>query len=484
MELLRYDFDVDNPQIAALLWARIAEPADAIAGAVTEHLGLSDALHWVLSNKAGSLKGSNLGHGRTALPNAALPNAALPNTAQSNAALPNAAPNFSAKASLHAAVETWRMRLDGYNPQADLQATQALGAELICRGDPHWPTQLADLNEAEPYALWVLGNPALPLLTNRAVALVGARAASAYGEQVATDFAGGLSDREFTVVSGGAYGIDAGAHRGALAAGGSTIALMAGGIDRLYPPGNHSLLKAISQAQNCAVIAELPPGSVPYRSRFLARNRLIAALSQATVVVEAAWRSGALSTARQAAQLFRGLGAVPGPITSMASAGCHGLMRDGIAVCVTDVPEVVELASTVSQISAQSSKAANSDNDGIARHKNSGDDRQLSLFADSTLKDQGVKVQGAKVQGSKAQGIKTKGPVARSLTARTLLDGLAVEVQHVYETLPAKNPMEMSNLVSAVALPLPSVLSALAVLEGRGLVAQSASKWRRVKLPN
>src|SRR5450756_1961145 len=152
----------------------------------------------------------------------------------------------------------------------------------------------------------------------------------------------GLADAGWTVVSGGAYGIDAVAHRAALAAGGTTVAFLAGGVDRLYPAGNATLLAAIQESGG-SLVSEVPPGSVPSKVRFLQRNRLIAAASRATVVVEAAWRSGALSTATHAAGLLRPVGAVPGPVTSAASAGCHRLLRDGCAVCVTDAADALPL---------------------------------------------------------------------------------------------------------------------------------------------
>jgi DNA processing protein len=163
---------------------------------------------------------------------------------------------------------------------------------------------------------------------------------------VTGDFAYSLAQRGFTVVSGGAYGIDAHAHRAALAGGAGavpTIAVMAGGVDRFYPSGNEDLLRAV--CNQGAVLAEVPPGSAPTRYRFLQRNRLIAALSAVTVVVEARWRSGALNTAHHAETLGRAVGAVPGSVHSANSAGCHRLLRDGGAVCVTDAAEVAELAS-------------------------------------------------------------------------------------------------------------------------------------------
>jgi DNA processing protein len=176
----------------------------------------------------------------------------------------------------------------------------------------------------------------------RSIALVGARAATGYGEHVAMESAAGLGARGFAIVSGGAYGIDGAAHRAALAGGHPTIAFLAGGVDRLYPAGHSDLLRRV--ADTGALIGELPCGSTPTRWRFLMRNRLIAAVSNATVVVEAGHRSGSLNTAGHASQMGRPLGAVPGPVTSPASAGCHRLIREYAATCVTTVDEMAELA--------------------------------------------------------------------------------------------------------------------------------------------
>ncbi|MFD2772522.1 DNA-processing protein DprA [Cellulomonas phragmiteti] len=175
-------------------------------------------------------------------------------------------------------------------------------------GDPAWPTGLDDLGALAPFALWVRGAPpAAP----RAVALVGARASTTYGERVTVDLAVELARRGWAVVSGGAYGIDAAAHRGAHGEG-RTLVVLAGGVDRAYPVGNAPLLEEVVRAGG-SLVSEVPPGATPSRSRFLQRNRLIAAISGATVVVEAAWRSGAVSTAHHAGRLLRPVGAVPAP---------------------------------------------------------------------------------------------------------------------------------------------------------------------------
>ncbi|OJX95669.1 MAG: DNA protecting protein DprA [Micrococcales bacterium 73-15] len=217
---------------------------------------------------------------------------------------------------------------------------------MLHRGDPRWPASLFDLGGAEPHCLWVRGDPSL-LSAARVggVAVVGARASTPYGEHVAADLVAALAAEGRVVVSGGAFGIDAVAHRVTLAAGGSTVAVMAGGLDRFYPAANGGLLRRVAR-EGC-VVAEVPPGCTPTRFRFLTRNRLIAALAAGCVVVEAAWRSGTLSTANHAAELMRPVGAVPGPVTSAASAGCHRLIREGQAVCVGDADEVRELLGPV-----------------------------------------------------------------------------------------------------------------------------------------
>ncbi|MFP5017799.1 DNA-processing protein DprA [Paenarthrobacter ureafaciens] len=239
----------------------------------------------------------------------------------------------------------WAPRVRDLAPERDLATMRRLGGRLVIPGDELWPEQLADLGLQEPLCLWWRG-PERPIPSpRRTIAVVGSRDSTSYGASVAGDFAHGLAQRGYSVVSGGAYGIDAHAHRGALSGGASdmpTIAVMAGGVDRFYPAGNEDLLRAVTHQG--ALIAEVPPGSAPTRYRFLQRNRLIAALASVTVVVEARWRSGALNTAHHAESIGRIVATVPGSIHSANSAGCHRLLRDGGAVCVTDVGEVAELS--------------------------------------------------------------------------------------------------------------------------------------------
>ena len=226
-------------------------------------------------------------------------------------------------------------RAAGYDPRRDLDRVTALGGRVLVPGDAEWPARMAwgvdemagDVKElAPPWALYVRGAVGLAEAVDRSVALVGARAASPYGVHVAGELAFALSEAGWSVVSGGAFGIDAAAHRGALAARGTpTVAVLACGLDVVYPRANDRLLAQV--AETGLLVSEVPPGSAPTRVRFLVRNRLIAALSLGTVVVEAAHRSGSLSTATRANDIGRQVMAVPGPITSATSAGCHEQIR-------------------------------------------------------------------------------------------------------------------------------------------------------------
>src|SRR5215471_9074567 len=244
---------------------------------------------------------------------------------------------------LDRALRWWVARLGEAPAEPDLDAWRQAGIRLVCPGDPEWPSQLEVLSDARPWGLWVRGSGDLRYACLRSVSVVGTRSASAYGSHVCTEMAATLAERGWTVVSGGAFGIDGCAHRSAVMAGGLTIAVLACGVDRDYPPGHHGLFRAI-HAKGAAV-SEWPPGRMPTRPGFLVRNRVIAALSRGTVVVEAARRSGALSTARHARDQGRPLMAVPGPVTSAQSAGCHQAIREWGAICVTDARDVMELLS-------------------------------------------------------------------------------------------------------------------------------------------
>lgn len=213
--------------------------------------------------------------------------------------------------------------------------------QFITPEEPLWPAQLNDL-VVPPIGLIVRG--AIETLHLPSLAIVGTRNPTNYGVRVAGDFAAGFVDREWAIISGGAYGIDAAAHRGALLAEGLTIAVLATGIDINYPAGHIRLFDEI--AENGAIISEVMPGVTAIPARFLTRNRVIAALSRATLVVEAAFRSGSLRTARDAAELMRPVMAIPGPITSPTSEGCHRLIGERVAEVVTSVADAMEFVSS------------------------------------------------------------------------------------------------------------------------------------------
>lgn len=234
----------------------------------------------------------------------------------------------------------YRLRAAGAEPDRDLAAVDAVGGRFVCPGDGEWPSQLDDLGDARPVGLWVRGVPDLRLWALRSVAVVGARACTPYGAHMAGTLGAGLAERGWVVVSGAAFGVDGAAHRGALGAGGATLAVLACGVDIAYPRGHTELIGRI--AEQGLVIGELPPAEHPTRSRFILRNRVIAALTRGTVVVEAEYRSGSLVTARSAQRLGRSTMGVPGPATSGLSAGVHELLR-GEGVLVTDAAEVIEL---------------------------------------------------------------------------------------------------------------------------------------------
>jgi DNA processing protein len=245
------------------------------------------------------------------------------------------------------AVERWRARLGDLPPAARLAAWERSGYTLICPGDAEWPTQLDDLGDLRPVVLWLRGSIDLRFASLRSVSVVGSRAATAYGSHVATELAADLAGQGWTVISGGAFGIDACAHRGTLAVAGCTVAVLASGLTFGYPKGHAGLFAEIERTG--LMVSECPPERAPTRPGFLVRNRIIAALSRGTVVVEAALRSGAINTARHAGELNRAVMAVPGPVTAEQSAGCHELIRDCAATCVTRAGDVIELVAPLGE---------------------------------------------------------------------------------------------------------------------------------------
>jgi len=300
---------------ARLAWTVIVEPGDQIAGQLLAALGARRALESVIAADPAPAIDVWLGEGVGA---------------------------SRAERIVGEAFDRWRPRVAARPVVRAMEQAAGLGLAVAMPGDPDWPPGFAALGPAAPVAMWLRGDRTNLTELDGSLAVVGARASTGYGNHVATEIAGGSAERGLAVVSGGAYGIDAAAHRAALAAGGITIAFLAGGLDRYYPAGNAELLGRV--AARGLVIAEVPPGVPPTRFRFLSRNRLLAAASAATVVVEAGLRSGSINTANHALALGRPIGAVPGPVTSPASAGCHRLLREEQAMCITSADDAVELA--------------------------------------------------------------------------------------------------------------------------------------------
>ncbi|MDR1393204.1 MAG: DNA-processing protein DprA [Bifidobacteriaceae bacterium] len=380
-------FDLDDPRLARVAWSRIGEPGDRDAGHLVRAVGPEQALRWLVAQRPRQLdlweqSGQRerpdsreqseprdqsevwvqSGFGEESGPREQSGVSEQSGSRERSGPLepassapagptpdPSAGLTMAAKpggGGLERARARWLPRLEGLDPGRELRAIEALGGGLLLPDDPGWPVGLNDLEDAAPFCLWVRSEAglldALGGCLTRAVAVVGMRACTAYGETVTAQIAADLVAHGVTVVSGGAFGVDAAAHRAALAAGGLTVSVMAGGVDRFYPAGNERLLGAV--AAQGAVISELPPGAAPRRERFLQRNRLIAAITAVTVVTESGWRSGAHRTARDAAGLMRPVAAVPGPVTAASSAGCHKLIREGVATLVTNADEVLELA--------------------------------------------------------------------------------------------------------------------------------------------
>ncbi|HVW40350.1 MAG TPA: DNA-processing protein DprA [Amycolatopsis sp.] len=315
--------------------------------------------------------------------------------------------------------------------EEDLFVGQEIGARLVIPEDNEWPAwPLLCLTNAEsrgiriatmPIALWVRGSARLDEAADSAVAIVGARASSGYGEAMAGELAYGLATRGLAIVSGAAYGIDAAAHRGALAANGATVALLGCALDVGYPQGHIGLLNHIAD-RGGLVVSEYPPGTPPARHRFLVRNRLIAALSEGTVVVEAGRRSGARNTATTAGVLGKIVMAVPGPINSAVSVGCHDLIREAGATLVASVDDVIE---TVGKLGS---------------------------------------------------------PVAEKARPRRATDGLGYDPLRVHETLERRTGKAVEQIAAESGVPVARVRAVLPALELEGLAECGESGWRQSRV--
>lgn len=314
---------------ARVVWSVLAEPGDAVAGELVAALGPDESLALVRRAAAGGAS-------------------ELLEQVGTDASFADGPDRV--RAALESAFDRWRPRLGGADDRAvaAMASATAVGARLLVPGTPEWPSGLEDLGPHAPFVLWSrseLDDPVGAAGCRGALAIVGCRANTVAGAEATAEIASVAADDGVEIVSGGAYGIDAVAHRVAVAAGTPTTAVLAGGVDQFYPAGNHDLLRNVLGRGR--VLSESPPGTRPTRWRFLHRNRLIAALSGATVVVEAAARSGALNTAHHALHLGRPVFAVPGPFASAASVGCHRLIADGTAQIVVQPRDPVAAVSAV-----------------------------------------------------------------------------------------------------------------------------------------
>jgi DNA processing protein len=296
-------------------------------------------------------------------------------------------------------------------------AAERCGARYVVPGDQEWPTQLDDLADAAPLGLWVAGAGDLRLLALRSISVVGARSATAYGESISRELAAHLAETGWLTVSGGAFGIDAAAHRGALSAAGTTACVLAGGVDVPYPRSHADLLARIRESG--VLLSEAPLGGAAMRHRFLTRNRIIAALSRGTVLVEAALRSGGRSTVREARELRRVVMAFPGPVTSPMSAGCHRVIRDEDVHLVASPREVVAL-----------------------------------------------------VEGHLA-------PDEAGPTSAT--DGLGWRESRVLDAVPVRSPAPLTSIARLAGLGVTEAMSALGMLDALGLVHRAGEGWVRTR---
>lgn len=332
---------------------------------------------------------------------------------------------FSTKIRKHLglAIERWRRRKTYLDPVEALRYINSIGGRFLIPEDDQWPAALADLESTEPLGLWILGEAAIPP-SNQVLGLVGSREATSYGDSAATTFAIKARSMGLTVLSGGAYGIDAQAHRQALHAPGTgtaTIAVLAGGLDHFYPAGNEDLLRWI--ARDGLLVTEMPPGMRPNRYRFLNRNRLIAALSKVSIVVEARYRSGALNTANHAHDLGRTVGAVPGPINVPSSAGCHRLIKTTPTLLIDDPTDLDGLYEPI----------------------------------------------GAGQQPAHAEGHEQPHDI------------LTMEEMLVYEALPLRAGRNIEQLCGMTGLSVPRITGVLTKLARHQLAEQNASGWRQLR---
>lgn len=375
----------------AAWWSAVIEPGDIHAAVIRKSLGDEAAIAWAMAPESSP----------------------LPPQCYS------AHNSYFTDQDWKKAHERWHHRAQLAQPDEDFGVMEGVGGTFIIPTDPQWPHTLDDLGEEKPVGLWVRGK----IPTQTACSIVGARASTRYGNINAYELAAGLSARGYAVISGGAFGIDIAAHRGALSEQKPTVAVMAGGIAQLYPSSHEQDFQQIIEVGG-AIISEVPPMWRPARWRFLGRNRIIAALGRVTIVMEAGLRSGALATARTALKIGRDVGAFPGLVTSEMSKGCHELIRNG-AVLIRNVSDVAELLEPYAI------------------------GQDVPLFGDPVEVDQGV-------------------------------DHLPYEQRRIWEALPKQRAASLERIVMESGLARREVYAAIAALELQGWVVNDRNGWKRV----
>ncbi len=390
----------------------------------------------------------------------------------------------SRRAVLSKAIGRWRLRLTALPDDETIAASFRDGIRLVCPDEPEWPPQFDDLGSARPYALWVQGSAALNASSTRSVSIVGSRAASGYGVHMAGEIAADLAERGWLVVSGGAYGIDAAAHRGALFAHGSTFAVLACGLDHPYPAGHADLFAAV--ADTGLMISEWPPGSRVTRHGFLVRNRIIAALTKGTIVIEAGERSGALNTARHTAELGRPLMAMPGPVTSTQSAGCHRIIRDWGGTLVTGAADVLKVLTPIGEqvdlglLSCDGGRPFPPDG-----QQPSAEGRQLSAEGrPPSAEGRQLSAEDRQPSGVGRQPSAAGRPLsADGGSAVPLPYDLDPDSVLVLDTFPVRAAIGPSTIAAKAGVDIDTVIRCLGMLAGAGFIERCERGWRLARNP-
>ncbi len=453
--------ELSSLRIARAALSRLIEPGDVLAGALLAELGPIQSMELIHSERS--------------------PAPGLRTQVALRAEAGGLGPR---QRDLDAGLARWRTRRSQADGARDLRAAQRGSGGLLIPEDSLWPEPLDDLGLAAPTALWyrTAGDIGRRLPASRhCAALVGSREATDYGRRVSAEMTEDLVRHHVCVISGGAYGIDASVHRAALrmrraqaedhptapTLTAPTLAVLAGGLDRWYPAGNAELLGGVME--HGVLLSELPPGSAPTKHRFLQRNRLIAALSATTVIIEARWRSGAQNTAAHALGMDRPVGAVPGSVYSASSAGCHRLLRGTLTQVVTDAADVAELMAHSPLAGREARDSARADREGTPSTSVAPDAALPVLLSTEDLAA-GRSGEASAAARQAVAGAEHRPEDRLSETDRVLADALPVRARAT-----------AGKLSEVAGLPLPQVLSGLTRLERGGHAEQLEGRWRKVR---